>query len=153
MHGSWRGILAASALGALGGCGFHQSPSLRVTELRLATSDDGGAVVTMVVEASNPGDEALPLGLATYELSFAGERVYRGQWETQATAPARGSVLFELPATMTAAEVPGPEGAEYALRGVVEYVPPGALGEALFDARLRRGSASFRERGRLGGAE
>lgn len=140
--------LAAAAL-ALAGCGFHTPPTLSVAELRYAESADGGAVVTLVMEAENVENEPMSLGAATYELAIGGETAYRGAWDAQATAPARSSVRFELPAPIDPALVSRVEASEYALRGSVEYVPPGALGEALFDARIRRGTATFRERGTL----
>jgi len=142
-------LLIALAALALAGCGFHTPPALRVAELRYAESEDGGAVVTLVMEAENVENEPMPLGAATYELMIGGETAYRGTWDAQATAPARSSVRFELPAPIDPALVSRAEASEYALRGSVEYVPPGALGEALFDARIRRGTATFRERGTL----
>jgi len=134
---------------ALAGCGFHTPPTLSVAELKYAESEDGGAVVTLVMEAENTESEPMPFGVATYEFLINGETAYEGTWDAQATAPALGSVRFELPAPIDRARLAGAEPPSYALRGVVEYVPPGALGEALFDTRIRRGSAAFRERGTL----
>lgn len=120
---------------------------MRVAELRLGETGPEKAVVTLVIEASNSEDEALPLSTAVYELSIDGQTAYRGEWDAQATAPVGGSVRFELPAVVDAGLIPASGSAEYAVRGVVEYIPPGALGEALFNARVRTGSARFGERG------
>ena len=110
--------------------------------------------VTLVIEATNNTGEALPLGETVYELKINGETAYRGEWDAQATAPVEGSVRFELPAVVSSRLIPAGGTASYTVRGTVEYIPPGALGEALFNARVRKGSASFGERGelRVGGA-
>ncbi len=134
----------------LSGCGAHPAPEFSVEELSMRRSADGGAVISLLVRAENAGDEPLPLGPATYALSINGERAYAGEWLARATAPARGSITFSLPAPIDASRLPPPGGrVPYALSGTIEYVPPGALGEALFDARIRRGSARFREAGEL----
>lgn len=143
----WRKTISAVIGGAfLGGCGLHARPVLTVKEMRVGGEISGGAVVTLVIEASNSGDEALVLGSAAYDLTIGGAEAFAGRRVAQATVPAGGSVIFELPAPVDADLISGPR-VPYAVRGVVEYIPPGALGEALFDAKVRRGSASFRERG------
>ena len=139
------GVLAA----CLGGCGFHTPPTLKVADLKLSERSAEEAVLTLVIEATNHTDEALPLSDTAYELRINGETVFRGDWDAQATAPVEGSVRFELPAVVASELLPAGGQAEYAVRGTVEYIPPGALGEALFNARVRKGSASFGERGQL----
>lgn len=134
----------------LAGCGAHPKPELSVQELSMQRSEDGGAVINLLVRAENAGEEPLPLGPATYALSINGQPAYAGTWLARATAPADGFITFTLPAPIDAARLPAPgASASYALSGTIEYVPPGALGEALFDARIRRGSATFRETGEL----
>ncbi len=132
-------------------CGlcFAGSPRLSVADITLGHADDGSAVVTLVIEATNDGDESLPLMSAAYEVEINGVSAYRGEWDAQATVPVGGTVRFELPAPVDASLVAPGLRASYSVRGVVEYVPPGALGEALFDAKFRRGSASFAETGDL----
>ena len=144
------GVLA----GCLGGCGFHTPPTLKVADLTLSERSAEESVVTLVIEATNNTGEALPLGETVYELKINGETAYRGEWDAQATAPVEGSVRFELPAVVSSRLIPAGGTASYTVRGTVEYIPPGALGEALFNARVRKGSASFGERGelRVGGA-
>jgi len=143
----WRNTIGAALCGALlGGCGLSARPVLTVKEMRVGEEVSGGAVVTLVIEARNTGDEALVLGGAAYDLTIGGAMAFSGQRIAQATVPAGGSVLFELPAPVDAALISETR-VPYAVRGVVEYIPPGALGEALFDAKIRRGSASFREQG------
>ena len=139
------GVLA----GLLGGCGIHTPPTLKVAGLTLSERTAEESVVTLVIEATNHTDEALPLGETAYELRINGETAYRGVWDAQATAPVEGSVRFELPAVVASRLIPPGGTASYTVRGTVEYIPPGALGEALFNARVRKGSASFGERGEL----
>lgn len=133
----------------LTGCGLQGSPRLTVADISLERAESGTAVITLVIEAENTGDEALPLSTVVYELDINGELAYRGEWDAQSTVPRSGSVRFELPAPIDASLVAPGTRATYTVRGVVEYIPPGALGEALFDARFRRGSASFSEQGDL----
>ena len=139
------GVLAA----VMGGCGFHSPPALSVADLRLGDTGGERAVVTLVIEATNSENEPMPLGATVYELRINGETAFRGEWDAQATAPVAGSVRFELPAVVDSALLPPGGRAEYSVRGTVEYIPPGALGEALFNAEVRRGSARFGERGEL----
>ena len=139
------GVLAAG----LAGCGFHSPPTLKVADLKLSESSGEESVVTLVIEATNNADEPLPLGETVYELRINGDTAFRGEWDAQATAPVEGTVRFELPAVVASRLIPAGGTAEYTVRGTVEYIPPGALGEALFNARVRKGTARFGERGEL----
>ena len=139
-------VVAGLWMACAAGCGLHQKPALRVASMRVADTGLGGTVITVVVEAENYGGEPLELGGAAYDMTINGETAYAGQRMAPATVPSYGTVRFELPVPVESSLLAA-ERVPYAVRGVVEYIPPGALGEALFDARVRRGSASFAETG------
>jgi len=133
----------------LGACGFHSPPTLTVTDLTVSERSADHAVLLVTIDAANSNNEPLPLGEVVYEFTLDSGEGYRGVWDAQATIPREGRVVFTLPAPINAQllDAPGPIG--YRLGGTIEYIPPGALGEALFNARVRTGSAAFRERGEL----
>ncbi len=101
----------------LAGCGLQGSPRLSVADITLGPPEDGSAVVTLVIEARNSGDESLPLMSAEYEIEINGVSAYRGEWDAQATVPSGGSVRFELPAPIDASLVAPGSHASYSVRG------------------------------------
>lgn len=132
---------------AMCGCGIHTHPAISVAELKLAERTGEYAVITLVLEAENVESDPMPFGNAKYVFRINGSEAYRGEWHAQATAPIDGVVRFELPVVIDAALVPDGASAEYSVSGSIVYVPPGALGEALFNAKFRKGHARFSERG------
>lgn len=141
--------MLGSALGAaLGGCTLHPGPALSVEDVMVRRDGGEGAVLVFRVRAENAGEEPLPLGPARYELTLDGSRAHAGMWLAQATAPAGGSITFDLPAPVEADSLPAPgERVAYTLSGSVDFVPPGVLAEALFDANIQRGTVRLVERG------
>jgi|GEM_PF-4170088 len=143
-----RAALAAVLMAGSGGCTLHRGPALSVEDVTVRRDGGDGAALIFRVRAENAGDEPLPLGPARYELTLGGDRVYSGLWLAQATAPAGSSITFDLPAPLSAGALPAPgERVSYTLSGTVQFVPPGVLAEALFDADIQRGTARLIERG------
>ncbi|HYD00375.1 MAG TPA: hypothetical protein VEB22_04045 [Phycisphaerales bacterium] len=122
--------------GLLGGCS-GTAPTLTLTEAFVAerAPDGGGPVVVhVVVRADNPTSEPLAMWATAYS-GASGGGVER--W-AQATAPARGSVVFELPVVVAAGAA-----SPLAVSGKVDYVPGGRFRELLSELDVPLPSTSF----------
>ncbi len=111
-------------------------------------------VLTFVLRGENRGKEQLPLREVKYSLEIEGREVFSGQRSAEATLPRFGTREIVLPVSVRIGEgqpLPSPPTgvAPYSLSGAVVYEIPGTISEVLFDAKLRRPSADFREDGRM----
>lgn len=135
-----------------GGCGAP-APIVTLDGARIADRSDEAVVIDFLFSAENPGNEALPLRLATYTVSLDGREVFRGTRSAEATLRRRGIQQFRLPASVPADLIPedAQTGSEvpFAIAGNVQYLTPGVLSRVMFDARLRRPTASFSASGTL----
>ena len=126
-------LLAALALGGCSGT----APSLTLTEAYIAerAADGGPVVVHVVVRADNPTPEPLAMWATAYSAASSGgvER-----W-AQATAPPRGTVVFEIPLVVGAGE----GGSSLSVSGKVDYVPGGRFRELLSELDVPLPSTSF----------
>lgn len=138
---------------AMGGCSSQPAPAMRVVDAHLVQMTEDGFVVLVTVEGHNKSDDPLPLRMVNYSVSIDGERVFQGIRSAECTLPRNGSHAIRLPAAAPIAALPsgapGP-GAEYEIRGTVEYETPGVLSDILFDAGVLRRTAGFSGSGELG---
>jgi hypothetical protein len=119
--------LALIPLAILTACG-GTPPDLTLTEAYVAERSDAGTVVHVTVNARNTTSEPLAMWAIAY--TPGGEGTAPGsisRW-TQATAPAGGSVAFDLPVVVTSS----PSGtSSVSVAGKVAYVPGNRLRELL----------------------
>jgi len=107
-------------------------------------------VLTFVVEGRNENDIPLRLESMRYSLSMDGRRVFSGTRVPQATLPARGTQVMEVPASIPSDRAPAMASAtSYRIGAEVVYELPGSIAEVLFDAKIRRPSTSFSESGTI----
>jgi hypothetical protein len=135
-------MLAASAVAVLvGGCG-GTAPTLTVTDAFVVerAASGGQAVVHVRVKADNPTTEPLAMWAIVYNGGGGSNAPSAVERWTQATAPAGGSVAFELPLVTGA-----PESGSSALNisGRVAYVPGGRFRELLGELNVPLPSTTF----------
>lgn len=117
---------AAALLGAVGCNGTP--PTLSITDAFVAERTDAGTVVHVIVKAENPTKDALPMWAIAYSGGGDGRKSGSIDRWVQATAPAGGSVAFELPVVVTG-QAAGTSLVEISAK--IEYVPGGKLRELL----------------------
>jgi len=142
-------ILLALAL-PLGACA-HEKPAFSVTNVALTQQTDEGYVLTFTLVGENRNRDPLPLQSVDYSLTLAGERVFSGSRDAEATIRRLGRQSIELPVAIAYQEGRCmPEGrVPYRFSAAIRYMLPGTLSELLFDYDLRRPKARVRETGRL----
>ncbi len=145
--------LAGLVAALLGGCATS-APTFEVIDVAMTEQSADAVVLTFVVRGENRGKEQLPLRDVNYSLEIEGRQVFSGRRSAEATLPRFGTREIVLPVSVrTGAGQPlasPPTGTvPYSLSGSVFYEVPGAISEALFDAKLRRPRAGFREDGRM----
>lgn len=148
--------LAAAAGGAalavsagLAGCAGHSPPRLTLAGAGTGERSDQGVVLLFTLDAENENDHPLPLKSVRYSVYVGGERVFSGFRSPEATLRRFGTQQIVLPAAVAdASRLPaGP--ADYRVEGVLTYLTPGALAEALFDQGVRRPRVRFRGGGTI----
>ena len=148
----WRAVAAAGAVCvSLGGCGGVKRPAIAPAGVSVIELNEGAATIGVAVELRNPNDEELELREFNYRVEIAGREVYAGRRAAQATLPARGSRVIELPAvvhldTMAISAIEA-DGVRYAIRGSLTYLAPGAIAEILFDSGVRKPEVRFGHEG------
>ncbi len=152
---SFRGVVASvvgpCALLALAGCSGLTPPSFAVQSVAITEQTSDGVVLTFTVEGENRNAEPLPLREVEYALWLDGREVFRGKRSAEVTLSRFSTRTISLPvAAPTEAGGWSPTGVlPYHFSGTVIYETPGAIAETLFDASVRRPSASFAESGSL----
>jgi len=152
-------FLALPLAPTLAGC-TGPAPSFEITSVALAERTDDGFVLDFEVQGLNQGDDPLPLRTVDYTVRLEGGPRFTATRSPEATLPRRGDQSFVLPAAFRWGELdpraaepndppPLPEELRYALRARVTYQATNRLAKLLFDAGVRRPSASFAESGRL----
>ncbi len=149
-RGVWVIIGLLVVMAQLGGCAFTQSPNVRVVGARVVHQTLEGSMVEFDIEATNNGDDPLPLREVSYSLDAGGQRVFEGGRSPQVTVPPHGQIRFTLPVSLAIALTEEPIG--YVLRGSVSFVAPGPLADAMYDNGIRRPSVTFADEGTLVGA-
>ena len=103
-------------------------PELSVTQAYLAERTDATTVVHLTVSAHNPTPEPLAMWAVAYTPGGSGVPAGSVNRWTQATAPAGGTVTFDLPVVVTGS----PSGVSpVTVAGSVAYVPGSRLRELL----------------------
>lgn len=132
----------------LGGCAFHSTPTLTVTDARITERTADGVKVEFEIDAVNDNDVPLTLRETRYSLSLDGRTVFRGARAPTATLARRSTQRLVLPAVIPTASFGELSGEmSYRLSGSLLYLTPGELSKRLYEAHLRRPDASFGDRG------
>lgn len=131
-------LAALSATVLIGGC-VGTAPTLTVTEAFIAerSPSDGSTVVRVIVKAENHASEPVAMWAIAYTGAGAPGGVER--W-AQATAPAGGTVSFELPVVAGANQSGS---SPLAVSGRVAYVPGGRFRELLSELSVPLPSTTF----------
>lgn len=141
-----RFALASIAL-VLSGCGYS-APTLRVAEVRLHERTAEGMVVMVSIDADNRNEVELPLRDVDYTVTLDNGWSFSGTRSPEASLRRLGTQRFQFPAAFAFPEGQTPSGPiNVAVSGRVGYTAPGRLAQDLFDAGIRRPSASFRGTG------
>ncbi len=140
MHNAMTATMLAATCSAalLGGCA-GTAPTLTVTEAFIAerSASDGTAVVHVVVKAENRASQPVAMWAIAYNGAGAPGGVER--W-AQATAPAGGTISFELPVVTGAL---GSGVSPLVVSGKVAYVPGGRFRELLNELNVPLPSTTF----------
>lgn len=119
--------LALAPIALLTACG-GTPPDLTLTEAYVADRSDAGTIVHVTVNAKNTTNEPLAMWAIAYTSGGEGAATNSISRWTQATAPAGGSVAFDLPVVVTSS----PSGsAPISVSGKVAYVPGSRFRELL----------------------
>lgn len=112
-------------------------PALTLTEAYVAERSDAATLVNVVVKATNPTTDTIPLWAIVYA-NVTGAPDAVGRW-TQAAVPAGGSISFEIPVVIS-----GPAAvSSIDIRGNVEYVPGGRFRELLTELGIPLPDTNF----------
>ncbi|MBY0308642.1 MAG: hypothetical protein K2Q09_07865 [Phycisphaerales bacterium] len=131
-------LLTLAPAAAVAGC-IGSPPSLTLTRAYVADRTDAGAVVNVVVHATNPTGDPLPMWAMVYSPGADAVPGPVERW-AQATAPPGGAVEFELPVVMR----PQADGrSTVTITGTVSYVPGGKLRELLSEIDVPLPSTGF----------
>ena len=133
------------------GCGT--APQVRPVAARpvvvagLEGSPDAAGYV-VEIELENVGDEDIPLERFDYTFDVRGVGRFSGRWVAFLTLPPGTVRRIEIPASMPlpadlSERVDLDEPISWAIDGGLRYQAPGLLGRILFDAGIRRPTASF----------
>lgn len=133
----------------LGACNPIRSPKIEHLGVREVELTPERAVYSFRFRATNPNDDALPLGEVRYTLEIRDEPVFEGVRSPQATLDAFGTREFEVPAVIDRAAVDLSGVVDYTISGVVTYIPPGRFRQELYRARMRVPKSSFNVEGRV----
>lgn len=120
----------------LTGCSNYKAPTFETVSVREVERTGDLAVVTFVIEATNPNREPMHLGQASYSVDLNGAEVFSGVRSPEATVNTYSTHRFELPAVVPANLTGGAGELAYRLRGSVIYKNPGAFADVLFDAQV-----------------
>lgn len=129
--------LCVLTLALLGACNPIRSPQIEHLGVREVELTPERAVYSFRFRATNPNDEALPLGEIRYELLMGGERVFEGLRSPEATLDTFGSREFEIPAVIDRSVINLSGVVDYTLSGYVTYIPPGRFRQELYRSRMR----------------
>lgn len=130
--------------GFVGGCGSLSAPECRVVGGEIVESGADGAKIRVLVEASNPNEDSLPLKEVRYTVVVNDSFTFRGVRSAERTLGGGASALIELPVVL-AGEIGAnaAAGASLRVRGSVQYITPGPITEVLFDAGVLRPTTEF----------
>ena len=120
----------------LAGCSNYKAPTFETISVREVQRTGDLAVLTFVIQATNPNREPMHLGQATYALDLDGAQVFSGVRSPEATINTYSTHRFELPAVVPATLTDAAGPLPYRLRGSVIYKNPGAFADVLFDAEM-----------------
>lgn len=125
---------------ALGGCGGYLSPRVSVTEAYVAARTDEGTVVNVVINATNPNEDPMPLRHVSYSAAVDGEPAAAvARWATVNVA-GKSTVRFELPVVTRHA---GGGAEPVTISGRVEFVPEGRVRALLAELGVPLPQESF----------
>lgn len=130
--------LAAGLTACLAGCA--SSPTLTLDSASPDPANPG--VVLVRIRAVNPGDEPLPLRVASYSATIDGRPAPAAERSAEITVPARGQQVFTLPVVTDPLTPAGASGA-FTLSGAVQWIPPGTVPGFLFEQGWRRPAVGF----------
>lgn len=135
-------LLTASLLLLLAAAGCeHSRPTVEVRGVEVRSSGPEGSVLAFTLDATNPGDEILPLKRVDYRVELNGREVYSGVRAPEATLSPNGKQTIVLPAAIAGPLTASP--GDYRVVGSILYTTPGQIAELLFEAGLDRPRAPF----------
>lgn len=133
-------VVVSAAL--LGACSSGtKPPRFQVVSARTAERTADGVRVELTVVGENPNKFELELGEARYSVSAGGNTFFTGLRSPEVTLPRYGRVEMVLPAAAPMEAFPA-DATSLELSGWIEYLIPGPFSEVLYDAGLRRPTAS-----------
>ncbi|MCC7204363.1 MAG: hypothetical protein IT441_04740 [Phycisphaeraceae bacterium] len=154
------GLLAAVVV--LAGCSSFKpwdvfdrprDPKVHVADVRVTERTEQGVRVELVLEMTNPNDEALPLVDVKYavDLPGAGVKGFSTKDRPNMTLPAKGSQRLVLAAAFETNPQTAAIGAgnRYHVSGSITYRPPQTFVENLAEEALPLPSAGFSGKGIL----
>lgn len=116
-----------------------------VSSVSITEATDDAVVATFVLSAENPGDEALLLKSATYDVSVAGVRTSVRR-SPEASLRATGGQQIILPVALKmdrAARAAAGSAAAYSISGSLAYLSPGVVAQQMEEWGIYAPSASF----------
>lgn len=116
-------------------------PRFQVVSARTAERTADGVRVELTVVGENPNKFELELGETRYSVSADGNTFFTGLRSPEVTLPRYGRVEMVLPAAAPIEGFPA-DATSLELNGWIEYLIPGPFSEVLYDAGLRRPTAS-----------
>jgi len=127
----------------LGGCSKALAPTFKAVGVRVIEEQEAGSVIEFSIEATNPNKEPLPMRQISYGVELDGVQVFSGVRSPEMTLHTYSSQVFRLPAVLPDGALDGKGVVSYTLDGVALYIPPGRLGEVLFDMKVKMPEAKL----------
>ena len=141
--------LACIILLLVAGCTSLQTPTARVTDVRVSGQSATGASVAVRVKVHNPNDVVLPLVKTQYRLAVAGLKTFDFTRTPDLALPAHGDQTLTLTAGFGLKPGETIQGRVYALTGSTSIQPPGKMWQIFHQTGVPLPKATFSKSGRF----